>query len=454
MVYFGVIYLGGSYMAFTSLFLGKRKDPASLLRLYVTTAVISVATVVVLSSFSFYRVFSGFVIKSAKEDSVQLAHLLSDQQLTKMFKFFPGQGEHLAVEHKDMDQLDLKMREFLHPFNIIKIKIYDADRKIIYSTESSLIGKIDENNLRLKNALGGNVDAQQVTKEKARDLADEPLMDVDVVETYVPIRSLGSNAAGVNSRNKPAPAVILGSFEIYVNVTKYRDQIRIGVAVMTTITAAMLLTVFGSSYILIRDRTLQLKAAHSKLEVLAITDGLTGVANRSYVMKRGAEEFTRAVRKKERGADASTLCCLMLDIDHFKNVNDTKGHPGGDEVLRQLVCRIRKSVRPYDIVGRYGGEEFLLLLPDTAFKEGVVVAERIRTDINREAFRVCGDDMCISVSLGIASLDEKDQNLDDLLKRADEGLYKAKHAGRDRVEWIFSQLETEQFAFNSTTELV
>jgi hypothetical protein len=228
------------------------------LQLYVTTAVISAVTVAVLSCFSFYRVFSGFVINSAKEDAVQLTHLLSDQQRTDLFKLVPEQGQQLAIEHSGMAQLDLKMREFLHPFNIIKIKIYDTNRKIIYSTELSLIGKIDENNLRLKNALSGNVDADQVTKEKARDLADEPLMDVDVVETYVPIRNSGSNSAAFNLLDKTAPAAVLGSFEIYVNVTKYRDQIRTGVAIMTTITVA----VFGSSYIFIRDRTLQLKEAH------------------------------------------------------------------------------------------------------------------------------------------------------------------------------------------------
>jgi diguanylate cyclase (GGDEF)-like protein len=433
-------------MDVTAHFSSRQKKPVSLLQLYVTTAVISVATVVVLSSFSFYRVFSGFVIKSAKEDSVQITHLLSDQQRTNLFKLVPGQGERLAIDHTGMDQLDLKMREFLRPFNIIKIKIYDADRKIIYSTESSLIGKVDENNLRLKNALAGNVDAQQVTKEKARDLADEPLMDVDVVETYVPIRNLGSNSSGFNLLDKTAPAAVMGSFEIYTNVTKYRDQIVSGVAVMTTITAAMLASVFGSSYILIRRRTLQLKEAQAKLEELAITDGLTGIANRGHVMKQGEEEFTRARRNQEKGSEASTLCCLMLDIDHFKKVNDTKGHPAGDEVLREVVNRIRKSVRPYDIVGRYGGEEFLLLLPNTVFKEGLVVAERIRTDIHRETFKVCGGELCVSVSLGISSIDEKDQKLDDLLKRADDGLYKAKHAGRDRVEWVFGPLETQQLA--------
>jgi diguanylate cyclase (GGDEF)-like protein len=433
-------------MDFASFFPGTRKDPSSLLRLYVTTALISAATVVVLSGLSFFGIYSGFVIKSAKEDSIQLCHLLTDQTRHSLFKLVPGYGEQLAIDKQGMVELDRKMREFLHPFNIIKIKIYDANRRIIYSTESSIIGKMDENNVHLKKALAGVVDAQQVTKENAHDLVNEPLMDVDVVETYVPIRNVANKASNRYVSNLSANSPVLGSFEIYMNVTKYRYQIWTGVAVMTTITIAVLAAVFGSSYILVRRGTLQLKEAHAKLEVLAITDGLTGIANRSYVMKRGEEEFTRAERTHERGSDASVLCCIMLDIDHFKNVNDTKGHPAGDEVLREVVNRLRKSVRPYDIVGRYGGEEFLLLLPDTVFREGLNVAERIRTDIRREPFRVSGEEIRVSVSLGVAGFDSRDTSLNDLLKRADEGLYKAKNAGRDRVEWIYNPFETEILA--------
>jgi diguanylate cyclase (GGDEF)-like protein len=180
--------------------------------------------------------------------------------------------------------------------------------------------------------------------------------------------------------------------------------------------------------------------------MLATTDGLTGIANRGYVMKRGDEEFARAERNKDKDAETPTLCCIMLDIDHFKRVNDTKGHPAGDEVLREVVCRMKQSVRPYDIVGRYGGEEFLLLLPDTVVNEGVRVAERIRTDISREPFIVAGEEMFISVSLGISCFNKKDQKLEDLLKRADDGLYKAKYAGRDRVELVYSSSDNAEFA--------
>lgn len=420
-------------MSLSSRFFGHPKKYASILNLYVMTAVISVVTVVILSSFSFYRIFSGFVTKSAEEDSIQLCQLLRDQLSFNLIRTIPGQGEQLVVDDRNMAFLDQNMRAYLQTFNIIKIKIYDSNHRIIYSTKTTLIGKTDQNNRHLDNALSGHIDTRQVTKEKAHDLADEPLMDVDVVETYVPILS----SAGMQTGRGSAAVRTLGSFETYVDVTRYREQIRLGVAVMTLITVAVLAAVFGFSYLLIRRSACRLKETQCKLEILAITDVLTGIANRRHVMARGEEEFTRAERTRVKGAEAPTLCCIMLDIDHFKHVNDTKGHPAGDEVLREVVCRLRKSVRPYDVVGRYGGEEFLILLPDTLFEEAMVVAERIRIDIRSEPFAICGEDLCISVSLGISCFHERDSSLNDLLKRADEGLYKAKHAGRDRVEWVY-----------------
>jgi diguanylate cyclase (GGDEF)-like protein len=245
----------------------------------------------------------------------------------------------------------------------------------------------------------------------------------------------------MNPSSRIEPGKLLGSVEIYLNVTEYRNQILTALAVMTFITLAVLSAVFGFSYTLIRRGTMQLKEVQSRLELLSITDVLTGIGNRGFVMARGEEEFKRAQRNVEKGPEMSTLCSIMLDVDHFKNVNDTKGHPAGDEVLRELVSRLRHSVRPYDIIGRYGGEEFLVLLPDTVIEEGIAVAERIRMSVRSEPFKVYGEDIRISVSLGISSFDKKDQKLDELLKRADEGLYKAKRAGRDRVEWAYNPFD-------------
>lgn len=432
-------------MKLSSLFTFQQKNPASLLRLHVLTAVVSIVTIVLLSSICFYRMFSQFVIRNAEENSVRLCRMLLDQKNLNLLKYIQVQSEHPSIGQQDMEQLHKNMREFLDPFDIIKVKLYDINHRIIYSTESSIIGKTDDKNARLKNALSGNVDTKLVTKERAHDLIDEPLLDVDVVETYVPI-STAINVSHMNLANEKKAGKMLGGFEIYVNVTKYRTQIRSGVIVMTTFTVVMLAVVFGVSYLIIRRGTYQLKDAQARLEMLAITDALTGIANRGYVMERGEDEFARAERNRAKGAGTSTLCCVMLDIDHFKKVNDTKGHPAGDAVLREVVNRVKKCIRPYDIIGRYGGEEFLLLLPDTIFDEGVAVAERIRNDVRREPFRIGGDEIRVSVSLGISCFEETDRNLEDLLKRADDGLYKAKHAGRDRVEWVYNTSDAVAFA--------
>lgn len=400
----------------------RQKNPEGLLRLFLKTAIVSVIVIVTLKVFSFYQVFSGFVISTAEDNSVQLCHLLLDQQKTFLFRNIPGQGMQLAIDSKELPALDRNMRSFLHPFNITKIKIYDNNRRIIYSTEKALIGLVDANNKRLSKALAGKADTELETKGQTHDLSEEKLLDVDVVETYIPI--------------KDNTGKVLGSFETYVNVTKYRAQIRTGLLILTTVLVLILVAVFGFSYILIRKGVNQLKQVQSELEMLAVTDVLTGIANRRRVMARGEEEFARAIRSGERNSQPAQLCCVMLDIDHFKRVNDTFGHQAGDQVLREVAQRLQRSVRPYDIIGRYGGEEFVVLLPDTSFEQTRVAAERIRMAVCSEPISINGDGITVSISLGISCLIVEDHCLDDLLKRADEGLYKAKNAGRDRVEWV------------------
>jgi diguanylate cyclase (GGDEF)-like protein len=393
-----------------------RNNPDSLLNLLVGSAFISIVIIIILSSYGFYRVFSSFVIKSAEIDSVQLCRVLIEEQKELMFVKPAWKPFELGVQAANIS-FDLRLRQFLAPFNIIKVKIYNTDKRIVYSTDPQLIGKVDENNLRLKKALSGAVDAKMVTKDKASDLTDEPLRDVDVVETYMPILS---------PDNK-----ILGSFEVYMNMTGYREQIRKGVVLASSLLSLVLGAVFGVSYLLIHGGTGQLKEAQSRLEEVAITDPLTGIHNRGYLMRRGEEEFER-VRRYSR-----PLGCIMLDLDHFKRVNDSRGHVAGDSVLSGVANRLRHSLRPYDIVGRYGGEEFMLLLPDTSFEQIVVVANRICELIRSAPFEVDEELVPVTISLGVSCYNKADRTLNDIIKRADEGLYKAKADGRNRVAWIY-----------------
>lgn len=165
------------------------------------------------------------------------------------------------------------------------------------------------------------------------------------------------------------------------------------------------------------------------------TDVLTGWHNRRYLEVRLLEELARAKR------EASHLVCLLIDADHFKQVNDTWGHAGGDAVLRELASRIALQVRASDVAARFGGEEFIVLLPDTHEASGEQLGERIRQAIAASEFTLpCGGRTHMTVSIGIAgaqpAAEEADERTiaDSLVRRADVALYRAKALGRNRVE--------------------
>ncbi len=162
---------------------------------------------------------------------------------------------------------------------------------------------------------------------------------------------------------------------------------------------------------------------------LAIVDGLTGLNNRRYLDNHLKILFDRAA---VRGRPIS-IC--MTDIDRFKLVNDTYGHDVGDEVLREFAARIRSTVRGADLACRYGGEEFVVVMPDTPIELAASVAERLRAIVEDKPFYVRSIDreLSITASLGIATSSGAFGAPDEILKHADKALYEAKHAGRNRV---------------------
>jgi len=127
---------------------------------------------------------------------------------------------------------------------------------------------------------------------------------------------------------------------------------------------------------------------------------------------------------------------MMADIDHFKSVNDTYGHDAGDEVLQEIATRLRENVRPMDIVCRPGGEEFLVIMPETAGDRAAAAAERIRRAVAVEPFVVgrAGLRIPVTVSVGVSTISGEQDTIADLTKRADQALYQAKTTGRNRVE--------------------
>jgi diguanylate cyclase (GGDEF)-like protein/PAS domain S-box-containing protein len=173
----------------------------------------------------------------------------------------------------------------------------------------------------------------------------------------------------------------------------------------------------------------KIKRLNAGLEQLAMTDFLTSLYNRRYFMQRGVEEFKRTKRNKQ------SLALLMMDIDEFKSVNDTYGHEAGDMALQQVAAVLKASLRETDILGRMGGEEFAVLLPNTTLEEAAILAERVRQIIMNASFETVGEALTIFVTIciGVAAYTKGMSSIEDLLRNADEALYDAKHNGRNRV---------------------
>ena len=168
-------------------------------------------------------------------------------------------------------------------------------------------------------------------------------------------------------------------------------------------------------------QTRDLLAANQRLDQLAGTDGLTGIYNRRRFM-----ELTAAIMN-----DQGPTCIALFDLDHFKNINDNHGHLAGDAVIRQAVDIIRAHCRQHDLLGRYGGEEFVLCLPETTAEKALETAERIRQAVAATAMDIDGNAIGITISVGVALL-EPGNSIEHWLAAADRALYEAKRAGRNR----------------------
>jgi diguanylate cyclase (GGDEF)-like protein len=175
----------------------------------------------------------------------------------------------------------------------------------------------------------------------------------------------------------------------------------------------------------------------SRAEELSITDGLTGVYNYRYLRSALDKEVARARRFREE------FSIVMLDVDHLKEYNDVHGHLRGSEVLRRLAQVVMRELRSADVVAKYGGDEFVIILPQTDRQGASVVAERIRSAVEMHDFPGEEEGMRITSSMGIAQFPEDGEGSRELLEAADRALYEAKRGGRNRVSTVASPTEPD-----------
>jgi diguanylate cyclase len=210
-----------------------------------------------------------------------------------------------------------------------------------------------------------------------------------------------------------------------------------GSQVERVITLAMLITALGRAALIglfsmsmreiLYKRGKELKAAYERIEEMAQLDELTGALNRRFVMKELDDELLRAVR---HGQSCSVA---LIDLDWFKKINDTFGHPAGDEALRTFAITIFANIRGIDKFGRYGGEEFLLILPDTPQGTAIRTLDRLRDIVSSLDWAAISPSMTVTLSAGVTSIRTNDTT-DTILSRADRALYRAKEGGRNRIQ--------------------
>jgi diguanylate cyclase (GGDEF)-like protein len=202
---------------------------------------------------------------------------------------------------------------------------------------------------------------------------------------------------------------------------------------MILLILAAIILVLGGIYYFIGRLLRKINEAQCKLVQLATIDDLTQLCNRRYFFERFNQEMERAKRYQR------PLSCLILDIDHFKHVNDTYGHLSGDQVLVDMAKILRNNCRQSDLAGRYGGEELIILLPETDSPGAMIIAERIREMIEQhQTVDDRGEIIRVTVSMGVASLTgpelEKMDKNERIVQYADDALLRAKKDGRNRIE--------------------
>ncbi|MCK9387388.1 MAG: diguanylate cyclase [Sulfuritalea sp.] len=256
----------------------------------------------------------------------------------------------------------------------------------------------------------------------------EKIMGQPIATTIIPPRYRDSHAHGMNHFLASGEGPFINKMVETAALHREGHEFPVELAIAAVMTEGK--PEFSA---FIRDIT-ERKRAEAELREMATTDFLTGLANRRHFMARMTGEMARLQR-----LDNPHAAVLMLDLDHFKHVNDAHGHAAGDAMLKHFAALMRDELRKIDSVGRIGGEEFAIILPGANLDEAGVFAERLRQKVATTPLTLDGQVISITVSIGIAAMRATDANADTALIRADEALYRAKENGRNRVE-----LETDK----------
>lgn len=301
--------------------------------------------------------------------------------------------------------------------NFVKYKADFQRLKSEYDISLSENAKLKQENSDLENNAEDTILLYDITKEICKSLEIDKVFSSfkQELQKYVSIgdcKLLKSDAdLSGYADYKVLPLKIDNSSIGYLALSKVKDKDQ------------------DKCHILVQQFLLGLKRAflYQRVQELAIMDSLTGVFSRRYSIDRLYEELERSKKFKYR------FSFLMIDIDHFKDYNDKFGHLVGDAVLKETAETIKENVRQIDLVGRYGGEEFLVILPETDKDQAKFAAERIRQAVQIQPIKAYDEDLKVTISIGISTFPDDSQEASALVEKADTALYQAKQTGRNKI---------------------
>lgn len=331
------------------------------------------------------------ILDEAKRVAKHLSNSIDFQNLTK-------------------EELDLLMTQEMHEFQINKIHFFDKNGKVIYSTVSNKIGDVNKHSYFHNIVAKGEV--YYKIKNKGAKSSEQEQLTSDIIEIYLPIIK-GS--------------LFNSAFELYYDISKeiYQFKSLSNLIMRVNFIIAILFSIFLLTFIyILSKKNLEKKTFLKDLEYLANNDPLTDLFNRRFFYKVA----NQLVKLQKRTLEPLSL--TMIDIDNFKNINDQYGHQIGDHILKTIANELKNITRETDIVVRYGGEEFIILYPNTDINGAEIISKKICEYIKVLNFEKV-DNLNITISLGVSEC--YDGNINNLIDRADEALYKAKKQGKNRV---------------------
>lgn len=398
------------------------EDPRVLLHKFLLIGLLCVSVLLALTTYAVYRVYNWRLLESTHAEAQAICQVLFVKEKKHILQIDDKEQARLFLPDSERDGFRKRLHKYLKPLSVDKVRIWDLSHQVINDGNDDKDVRSVAQSGALKEALAGRSFSRMEENAVNAALAESSRGVRKQVVSYLPIWG----------RNKE----VLGAIEIRRNLDNFRYEMRRGMIFFTLLLGTALFVLFGCVYALVKRGVERLLQAQKDLHVLATTDPLTGVYNRREVLTRAEEWFSQW-----QGGDGSNgsgqLGILMLDVDDFKSINDAYGHPVGDQVLRELASRIQSVLRPDDAVGRFGGEEFLVILADAHPRQVQHIAERLCEAVKEKPFPVGVSKIQGSISIGGSIAHPLDKSLEEVLHRADKALYCAKDYGKNCTSWIW-----------------